>query len=283
MSSFSLFLQKVLFSKGNLDPIAPSYDAELLFVIKDKSIGETKPVMTEFPKLKCQGMLSHLSTWVVSFAVCSFLDPFAMLLHLCVLEYSNLVDMFFFICAVYPGELVSFTIKTSPPLETGPPLCFTDPFQPNDVIEALSIQGKDEFGNNVEKGPKVRVAMDGLAFQDKNGPIREVRLGFFANPFYFLHVVASKLQQSQVGFPSHNTVQSSSWYVLLVLCMDLIAVHVGSIRPYDICCYVASQVNKHGCVELGGLLRVTASYNCTGFLVSSFILLCLFCFNCTTF
>jgi hypothetical protein len=96
MSSFSLFLQKVLFSKGNLDPIAPSYDAELLFVIKDKSIGETKPVMTEFPKLKCQGMLSHLSTWVVSFAVCSFLDPFAMLLHLCVLEYSNLVDMFFF-------------------------------------------------------------------------------------------------------------------------------------------------------------------------------------------
>ncbi|KAH8944975.1 hypothetical protein BDL97_12G015300 [Sphagnum fallax] len=143
--------KKVLFSKGNLDPIAPSYDAELLFVIKDKSIGETKPVMTEFPKLKCQ---------------------------------------------VYPGELVSFTIKTSPPLETGPPLCFTDPFQPNDVIEALSIQGKDEFGNNVEKGPKVRVAMDGLAFQDKNGPIREV--------------------------------------------------------------------NKHGCVELGGLLRVTASYNCTG-------------------
>jgi hypothetical protein len=146
------------------------YTEELLFVIKDKSIGETKPVMTEFPKLKCQ---------------------------------------------VYPGELVSFTIKTSPPLETGPPLCFTDPFQPNDVIEALSIQGKDEFGNNVEKGPKVRVAMDGLAFQDKNGPIREV--------------------------------------------------------------------NKHGCVELGGLLRVTASYNCTGFLVSSFILLCLFCFNYTTF
>ncbi len=52
MSSFFLFLQKVLFNKGNLDPIAPSYDAELLFVIKDKSIGETKSVMTEFPKLK---------------------------------------------------------------------------------------------------------------------------------------------------------------------------------------------------------------------------------------
>jgi hypothetical protein len=97
-------------------------------------------------------------------------------------------------------------------------MCFTNPFQANDVIKVFSIQGKDECGNNVEKGPKVKVAMEGLAFQDKNGPIRKVRSGFFANPFYFLCVVASKLEQSQEGFPIRNIMQSYSWYFLLLLC-----------------------------------------------------------------
>jgi hypothetical protein len=97
-------------------------------------------------------------------------------------------------------------------------MCFTNPFQANDVIKVFSIQGKDECGNNVEKGPKVKVAMEGLAFQDKNGPIRKVRSGFFENPFYFLCVVASKLEQSQEGFPIRNIMQSYSWYFLLLLC-----------------------------------------------------------------
>jgi hypothetical protein len=85
MSSFCLLLQKVLFSKGNLDLISFSYDGEMFFVTKVKNTRKTKPVMIEFVKLKCQGISSHLSNWVVSFVVCSFLDSFAMLLHLCAL------------------------------------------------------------------------------------------------------------------------------------------------------------------------------------------------------
>lgn len=53
-------------------------------------------------------------------------------------------------------------------------------------VDHIYVQGKDSFGNIVEKGQKVEILLDGLSFEDKNGAIREVSSETFVYSRYLL-------------------------------------------------------------------------------------------------